>query len=130
MTLVKFRLVTLAAAGLMLACGTAGAQTKLRVGKAQPNQFAFVPADIGVEARVTSLGENVARSFETALAVQTYSIDLTAETTGTAEVVSMPPSTTVSYDPRFGSERVVEKARLVAGEVVDRVQAFARKRRR
>jgi len=87
-------------------------------------------ADIGVEARVTSLGENVARSFETALAVQTYSIDLTAETTGTAEAVSMPPSTTVSYDPRFGSERVVEKARLVAGEVVERVQAFASKRRR
>ena len=87
-------------------------------------------ADIGVDARVTSLGENAARSFETALAVQTYSIDLTGETTGTAEVVSMPPLTTVSYDPRFGSERVVEKARLVAGEVVDRVQAFARKRRR
>jgi len=87
-------------------------------------------ADIGVDARVTSLGENAARSFETALAVQTYSIDLTAETTGTAEAVSMPPSTTVSYDPRFGSERVVEKARLVAGEVVERVQAFASKRRR
>ncbi len=87
-------------------------------------------ADIGVDARVTSLGENAARSFETALAVQTYSIDLTGETTGTAEAVSMPPSTTVSYDPRFGSERVVEKARLVAGEMVERVQAFARKRRR
>ena len=87
-------------------------------------------ADIGVDARVTSLGENAARSFETALAVQTYSIDLTGETTGTAEAVSMPPSTTVSYDPRFGSERVVEKARLVAGEMVERVQAFANKRRR
>jgi len=36
----------------------------------------------------------------------------------------------VSYDPRFGSERVVEKARLVAGEMVERVQAFANKRRR
>ena len=52
MTFVKSRLVALAAAGLMLACGTAGAQTKLRVGKAQPNQFAFVPADIGVEAGI------------------------------------------------------------------------------
>ena len=29
----------------------ASAETKLRVGKAQPNQFAFVPADIGVESR-------------------------------------------------------------------------------
>jgi NitT/TauT family transport system substrate-binding protein len=43
--------ITLAAvAGLVLACGPAGAETKMRVGKAQPNQFAFVPADIGVEA--------------------------------------------------------------------------------
>jgi hypothetical protein len=86
-------------------------------------------ADVGVEARVTSLGENAARSFDTALAVQTYSIDFTAETTGAAEAVSMPPSTSVSYDPRFGSERLAEKARLAAGEVVEKVQAFLRKRR-
>ena len=32
--------------------GAAGADTKLRVGKAQPNQFAFVPADIGVETGI------------------------------------------------------------------------------
>ena len=31
---------------------TAGAETTLRVGKAQPKQFAFVPADIGVEAGI------------------------------------------------------------------------------
>jgi hypothetical protein len=42
----------------------------------------------------------------------------------------MPPSTTVSYDPRFGSERLAEKGRLVAGDLVERVQAFLRKRRR
>jgi ABC-type nitrate/sulfonate/bicarbonate transport system substrate-binding protein len=33
----------------VLATGSAGAQTTLRVGKAQPNQFAFVPVDIGIE---------------------------------------------------------------------------------
>jgi len=60
--------------------------------------------------------------------VQSYSIELTAEATASAEVVSMPPSTTVSYDPRFGSERAQEKARLVASDVVERLQAFARKR--
>ena len=87
-------------------------------------------ADVTVDARVTALGESATRSFDTTLSVQSYSIDLSAETTGTAEAVSMPPSTTVSYDPRFGSERVVEKARLVAGDMVDRVQAFARKRGR
>jgi NitT/TauT family transport system substrate-binding protein len=38
--------------GLALTCGAAAAETKLRVGKAQPNQFAFVPADIGVETGI------------------------------------------------------------------------------
>src|SRR5438045_4160376 len=40
------------AIGLALACAPAGAETKIRVGKAQPNQFAFVPADIGVETGI------------------------------------------------------------------------------
>src|SRR4051812_16414800 len=52
MTFAKSRLIALIAASLMLACQMAGAQTKLRVGKAQPNQFAFVPADIGVESGI------------------------------------------------------------------------------
>ena len=53
MTPAKFRAIALAAAlDLALACGSANAETKLRVGKAQPNQFAFVPADIGVESGI------------------------------------------------------------------------------
>jgi NitT/TauT family transport system substrate-binding protein len=48
----KLGLVLLAAAGLMLANGAVNAETKLRVGKAQPNQFAFVPADIGVDTGI------------------------------------------------------------------------------
>ena len=42
------RLAAVVAAVLLLSA-TAQAQTKLRVGKAQPNQFAFVPTDIGLE---------------------------------------------------------------------------------
>jgi ABC-type nitrate/sulfonate/bicarbonate transport system substrate-binding protein len=38
--------------GLMLAAGVARAETTLRLGKAQPNQFAFVPADVGVDAGI------------------------------------------------------------------------------
>ena len=45
-------LVAVAALALCLVHGTAQADTKLRVGKAQPNQFAFVPADIGVETGI------------------------------------------------------------------------------
>jgi ABC-type nitrate/sulfonate/bicarbonate transport system substrate-binding protein len=46
------RMAFAATAVLTLACSTAGAETTLRIGKAQPKQFAFVPADIGVEARI------------------------------------------------------------------------------
>ena len=87
-------------------------------------------ADVAVDARVTALGATASQAFDTTLSVQTYSIELSAEATGTTEVVPMPSSTSVSYDPRFGSERVAEKARLVASDVVDKVQAFGRKRRR
>jgi NitT/TauT family transport system substrate-binding protein len=45
------RLVAAVAAALLLS-GAAQAQTKLRVGKAQANQFAFVPTDIGVDAGI------------------------------------------------------------------------------
>ncbi|MGO8924401.1 MAG: ABC transporter substrate-binding protein [Xanthobacteraceae bacterium] len=35
-----------------LAAGPAGAQTTIRLGKAQANQFAFVPADVGIAAGI------------------------------------------------------------------------------
>jgi NitT/TauT family transport system substrate-binding protein len=44
--------LALLAASLMLASGAAQADTKLRIGKAQPNQFAFVPADIGIDSGI------------------------------------------------------------------------------
>ena len=52
MTSTTLRPVALAAIFLMTACVAASAETKLRVGKAQPNQFAFVPADIGVDTGI------------------------------------------------------------------------------
>ena len=52
MTRMKLHRLALTAAALMLACGAASAETKIRVGKAQPNQFAFVPADIGADSGV------------------------------------------------------------------------------
>src|SRR5207253_1025298 len=76
----------------------------------------------GVEGRVTP-------QFETTFAVRTYSIALSAEATQTSEAVSMPPPTTVSYDPSFGSERVAEKARVLASEISDKLRAFLSKQR-
>jgi eukaryotic-like serine/threonine-protein kinase len=85
-------------------------------------------ADVDVAARVEGLQEKVTQQFGTTFATRTYSIELTAETTHTSEAVSMPPSTTLNFDPQFGSERVVEKARVVAGDLVEKVKAFARRK--
>ena len=51
-TLRRISLALAMTTGLMLGCGAANAETKLRVGKAQPNQFAFVPTDVGVDSGI------------------------------------------------------------------------------
>jgi hypothetical protein len=86
-------------------------------------------ADIGISARVAGVEGRVSQQFDTTFAVRTYSIALTAEATRTSEAVSMPPPTTVSYDPSFGSDRVPEKARVVASDIAEKLQAFLSKRR-
>ena len=86
-------------------------------------------ADIGISARVAGVEGRVTPQFETTFAVRTYSIALSAEATQTSEAVSMPPPTTVSYDPSFGSERVAEKARVLASEISDKLRAFLSKQR-
>jgi len=87
-------------------------------------------ADIGISARVAGLEGRAGQQFETTFAVRTYSIELSAEAIRTSEAVSMPAPTTLSYDPSFGSERVAEKARVLAGEIADKLQAYLSKQRR
>jgi hypothetical protein len=86
-------------------------------------------ANITVLTRVEVLQQRVDRQFQTTFAVRNYSIEVSAETTSTNEAVTMPPTTTLSFDPQFGSERAAEKARLIAGDIVDRIKAFVRRKR-
>ena len=83
-----------------------------------------------VEATVAGTQGRTSSQFGTTFAVRTYSIDLAAEATRTSEAISMPSTAPLSYDPSFGSERVAEKARVLAGEIVDAVQAFTERQRR
>ena len=73
--------------------------------------------------------EKVSRDFGTTFAVRSYSIEISAEARRTSEAVSMPASTTLSFDPTYGSERLTEKARLVSAEIAEKVRAFAAKKR-
>jgi hypothetical protein len=87
-------------------------------------------ADVVVEANVTPVSEHVNSDFGTALAVRTFSIDMIGEAPKLGDSVPMPSIPQLSYDPRFGAERVNEKARLVADGVVEKVKAFATKNAR
>ena len=78
---------------------------------------------------MTPLENRVSQQFGTTFAVRTYSIDVNGEAPRTGENVSMPASTTLSFDPKFGSERVAEKARLVAADIVEKVKAFGQTRK-
>ena len=86
-------------------------------------------ADIVVEVTIAVLQERVDNQFGTTFAVRNYSIEVSGEVPRSGEVVPMPASTTVSFDPQFGAERGVEKARLVASDITDRVKAFVRRKR-
>ena len=79
-------------------------------------------ADVAITARVTTVQGRVTADQQ--FAVRTYSIELSGEAVRSSEAVAMPAPATLSYDPAFGSERVAEKARLVAGEVAEKLQAF------
>ena len=87
-------------------------------------------ADVQVEATVAGTQGRTSAQFGTTFAVRTYSIDVAAEATKTSEAVAMPSTSTLSYDPSYGSERVAERARVLASEIVDAVQAFTRRRSR
>jgi hypothetical protein len=84
--------------------------------------------DVRVVATVAPVEGRTTTAFQTTFAVRTYSIEVSAEALRTGEAVRMPQPTSVSYDPTYGSERVAEKARLVAADVVERLQAFDRRR--
>jgi protein kinase-like protein len=86
-------------------------------------------ADIAVGAVAGGIQEKVSRQFGQTFATRTYQIELSGEAPKLGEMVAMPPATTVSFDPTVGRERLEEKARLVAGDIVDRVRAFVSKKR-
>jgi hypothetical protein len=86
-------------------------------------------ADIAVGAAAGVLDEKVSRQFGQTFATRTYQIELNAEAPKLGDSVSMPPASTVSFDATVGRERLEEKSRLIASDVVDRVRAYVKKKR-
>ena len=85
-------------------------------------------ADIAIGAVAGGLQEKVTQQFGQTFATRTYQIELSGEAPKLGDMVAMPPATTVSFDAAVGRERLEEKSRLVAGDIVERVRAFVKKK--
>jgi serine/threonine-protein kinase len=86
-------------------------------------------ADIAIGATAEALQQKVDTQFGTTFATRTYSIELTGEAPRAGDDVAMPGASTVSFDPSVGRERLDEKARVIASDIVDRVRAYVKKKR-
>jgi hypothetical protein len=85
-------------------------------------------ADIAVGAVAAPLQDKVSQQFGQTFLTRTYSIELSGEAPKLGDAVSMPPATSVSFDAAVGRERLEEKSRLVAGDIIDRIRAFVKKK--
>jgi hypothetical protein len=86
-------------------------------------------ADVSVTAAANVVGGQQSRQFGTNFAVMNYSIDVSGEATRSGETVPMPPARSVSFDQTVGAQRATETARLVASDIVDKIKAYAAKKR-
>jgi hypothetical protein len=82
-------------------------------------------AEVELNATVELVSESSSNDFGTPLTTRTYSVDLSGESHGT--LVPMPPARTFSFDPRVGSARLQESARLVAADAVEAIRTFGRR---
>ena len=94
-----------------------------------PNVRSADRADVTVMATASVVQETSNRSFGTTFNVRNYSIDVAADATKLGETVSMPPQASLSFDPAVGAERANEKARVMAGDIVQKLQAFAARKK-
>jgi len=84
-------------------------------------------ADIDLVATVTLVDEQTQQMFGTTFTVRNYTIDVTAEARASSDSVPMPSAATLNYDARY-RDRLDEKARLVAADVVQHIRAYWKKR--
>ena len=81
-------------------------------------------AEILVNARATLLETRDDQQFGTNFTVQTFSLELRAESSRDGTAIGMPAPKTFSFDRRFGRERAAEQGRVMAGEALERIQKF------
>ena len=78
--------------------------------------------DIEVIVKVALVSERPSTQFGTPSTVRTYSVDVTANSRGTA--IAMPTPRVFGFDALFGRAVLLENARQIAAGAVEAVRAF------
>jgi predicted Ser/Thr protein kinase len=84
-------------------------------------------ADIALVATVTLIDEQTQRMFGTTFTVRNYTIDVAGEGRASSDSVPMPSAATLNYDARY-RDRLDEKARVVAADVIEHIRTYWKKR--
>ncbi|HEY6356936.1 MAG TPA: serine/threonine-protein kinase, partial [Vicinamibacterales bacterium] len=84
-------------------------------------------ADVALLATVTLVDEQTQQMFGTTFTVRNYTIDVNGEARASSDSVPMPSAATLNYDARY-RDRLDEKARTVAADVVEHIRAYWKKR--
>ena len=86
-------------------------------------------AEILVAAFAEEIETRSEEQFGTTLVVRTYSIEVTGEAQRFGETVTMPPPERVSFDTRFGAEKLNERSRVLADAVAATLRGYWSKKK-
>jgi hypothetical protein len=84
-------------------------------------------ADVVVSANVAVVDESTEQLFGSTFVTRTYSIEFDGEARG-GDLVTMPPSTSLTFDAQVGQQRLNEQSRTMSMAAADNVRAFWRTR--
>lgn len=81
-------------------------------------------AEIALNAFVEEVEARSEEQFGTTFVIRTYAFEITGEATRFGETVGMPPVELLSFDTRFGKDKLSERTRVLAEEVTARILAY------
>ncbi len=81
-------------------------------------------AEIVIMVNAEEIESRTDTQFGTTFVIRTYSIDVTGDASRFGEMVSMPPPQTVSFDTRFGREKLNESSRVLASGVSSKIREY------
>ncbi|HEX9637928.1 MAG TPA: serine/threonine-protein kinase [Acidobacteriota bacterium] len=89
-----------------------------------PRAAAPARAEILIDLTASAVEERAEAQFGTTFVVRTYAIELWGEAPRFEQMLDLPPVAPLSFDSRYGRERLSERARLVAAAVTDQIHSY------